>query len=81
MIHSKFTYKGEFKNDKMQGFGVKTLEDGSKKEGYFFNNEMCLVDPAKTEKRPLSKEEAFQRSKDISDVSYKLFYALLRGGE
>ena len=27
------------------------------------------------------KEEIYQRSKDISNVSYKLAYALLRGGQ
>ena len=30
---------------------------------------------------PLWEKEAMQRSKDISNVSYKLAYALLRGGE
>ena len=57
------------------------MVDGTKVEGQFFNNQLCMVDPAKSEKRPLYKQEAFKRSEQVKNVSYKLFYALIRGGE
>ena len=39
------------------------------------------VDPASDETRPLFRYEAFQRSKVISNLSYKLSLALLKGGD
>ena len=40
-----------------------------------------FTDPDCPDIVPLWEKEAMQRSKDISNVSYKLAYALLRGGE
>mmetsp|Transcript_33619 Transcript_33619/g.51818 ORF Transcript_33619/g.51818 Transcript_33619/m.51818 type:complete len:80 (+) Transcript_33619:112-351(+) len=41
----------------------------------FFN------DPSAEEMRHVMKEEIFQRSTDISNVGYKLAFALLKGGK
>ena len=65
LYHSEYTYKGQFVCDKMQGCGTKTMSDGTVFQGYFFNNQLCLADEAKSEKKPLYKNEAFQRSKDV----------------
>ena len=40
-----------------------------------------FVDPSKDEQKTLYKKEAIKRSRDISNVSYALAYALLRGGD
>lgn len=40
-----------------------------------------FTDDQASEIVPLYEKEAMQRSKDITNVSYKLAYALLRGGQ
>jgi len=40
-----------------------------------------FVDAAFEESKTLYKKEAFKRSEEISNVSYRLAYALNRGGE
>lgn len=40
-----------------------------------------FVDAAHDEIKTLYKTEAFKRSEEVSDVSYRLAYALLKGGE
>jgi hypothetical protein len=40
-----------------------------------------FVDVAAKESRPLYKKEAYARSEQIENVSYRLAYALYKGGE
>ena len=40
-----------------------------------------FVDAAAKESRPLYKNEAFLRSEQVDNVSYKLAYALYKGGD
>jgi hypothetical protein len=40
-----------------------------------------FTDPGYAEPHSLKKEEADKRSRQVSDVSYKTAYALLRGGD
>ena len=40
-----------------------------------------FTDPKASEKQPLYKTEAMQRSQDVNDVRYRLMLALLRGGK
>ena len=42
--------------------------------------ESFFIDKAAAEQKTLYKKEAMQRSQDVSDVHYKLSYALIRGG-
>jgi hypothetical protein len=45
------------------------------------SSRLGVVDPAHDELRSLNRTEAFTRSRVLSNVSYKLALALLKGGE
>jgi len=62
------------------GYGIYSMMPG-KADDCCNNMNMEFKDANANEKKFLYKKEAFKRSGDVSRVSYKIGYALIRGGK